>query len=146
MKKEGNEGTEGKGAVESPKRSSVFARSFTLTIEEIQFLEKNKDGSERANVSEYLRDLIDKDMGQYEDDMSRIFKEHRRLNERKNEIIARIKRISGGGSYYREKGDDIKAKQYEDEHMNLANELQNIYDILRSIKPILENLKETLKI
>ena len=145
MKNEGTEGKEGTGAVEAPKRPSVVARSFTLTLEEIQFLEKMGNDADCPNVSEYLRRLIEKEMGQYEDDLSKIFKEHRRLNERKNEIAARIKRIAGGATYYKERGDDVMAKQYSDEHVNLADEFGNIADKLRDINPILENLKEILK-
>jgi hypothetical protein len=146
MKNEGNEVTEDRGAVEAPKRPSVVARSFTLTLEEIQFLEKMGNDPDCPNVSEYLRRLIDKEMGQYEDDISKILKEIRRLKERTKEIAARIKRIAGGAAYYKERGDDVMAKQYSDEHLNLVDEYQNIEDTLRDINPVLEDLKRTLKI
>ena len=115
-------------------RKSVFARSFTLTIEEIQFLEKRGNDPEYASTSKYLRNIIDKEIKQYDDDLSRIFKELRKLREREKYIYERIKSAH------------IKANITKKEYLSLADEVQNIGDILRSAKPLLDNLGEILKI
>lgn len=59
------------------RKAGKFARSFTLTAEEIQFLET------KENVSEYIRKIIDKEMEPPEDnELSRISKGFEGLKRR----------------------------------------------------------------